>query len=573
MDAVKSLFWVLCWVQPYVLVAQGANEPDTLAQADVEGQYRTIQSQLTEAYQDPNDVALWSGEDIRSFGPGVSMTVSRDGLPSAYYQVVLPSGPVVASDLGVVDLNTLPSAGMTWTTTRHHNADRHLAMEPKPASEFHLGGNSIGSYDAWAMLRYNDEDFVQLGIKSWDLTFPYRDYLGRELTRMGNDGDQYTLGTQWTRQYGHIKWDQAVQWTSVDRGIPESTFAAYTEGARQQDERIQWLNRQSWRSNLGDWSLEQVAWRSDQFYQYPKYNLMDTNHIRGAQFNMIHRNLSGWQFKTWGRREWAQGMNKLDANQWTLGVHAETRFHRGCHDVNMALDWLQRDFQSMGYLVPKVEWKFSQKQHQLRSSVERLMRYPTMNDRFWTPGGQVDLLPELGWQVQSEWAWYRGALKSQLRVFNGYFSQGIMWVPGPFNIWRPENVYELRRMGGEMVIGGQYWTMAYRALRSVNAEGQMSPYVTPHVLRASGQMPIGKGMLRMQGLYHSATATTWSVQPTMLDPFIRLDAHWIQSWGSFKLQLSVINMLNSPYAFQLGYPMPGRHIQINLNYSIPNASS
>ena len=574
MNAVKHLLLAMGMMHGMSAWSQAALLSDTLEQVDVVSQYRSIQSQITEAYQEPADIALWSGEDLRSLGPAASMTVSRDGLPSAYFQVELPSGPVIASDLGVVDLNTLPIAGMNWATTRHDHASRHLRVQAPASSELHFGVTSIGSRDGWMMLRFNAEDFVQLGVKHWDMNFPYRDYLGRDLQRIGNDGSQYTMGTQVVRQYDHIKWRQVLQWTDVDRGIPASSNAAYTLGARQQDERVQWLSEQSWNTDKSKWSIEQTVWRSDQDYQYDLYEMLDTNGILGGQMKvqMKGSNATSAQGSVWGRHERVSGMNKLEASQWLLGASIAKGWDWKQHQVNASMQWLQRDFDGLGYLIPKVDWQLNLKSAQMKSSIERLMRYPTMNDRFWTPGGQADLLPELGWQGQSEWAWHQRQIKMQIRGFAGYFSQGIMWLPGPGNIWRPENVYELSRLGSELVWSGSNWTAAYRWIRSVNSSGQHSPYVTPHILRMSGKVPLTHGELKVQGVYHAATPTSWSSAPILLDPFTRWDAHYKVELASFKIQLSVINALNSPYAFQLGYPMPGRHYQFTINYLISHAS-
>lgn len=90
----------------------------------------------------------------------------------------------------------------------------------------------------------------------------------------------------------------------------------------------------------------------------------------------------------------------------------------------------------------------------LRGQVAATFRVPTLNDLYWLPGGNPDLLPETGYS-------YEAGLKLNLIRSNnwnsdlnlGYFSNQvenwILWVPTG-SYWSPQNVNTVHSRGAEM---------------------------------------------------------------------------------------------------------------------------
>ncbi len=87
------------------------------------------------------------------------------------------------------------------------------------------------------------------------------------------------------------------------------------------------------------------------------------------------------------------------------------------------------------------------------ANLARNYRYPTLNDRFWIPGGNPNLRPELSHSaelnVQSN-PRIKGIYSSvSLGGYYNHVNDWILWVPGTGAIWHPENARRVKAMGME----------------------------------------------------------------------------------------------------------------------------
>ncbi len=120
----------------------------------------------------------------------------------------------------------------------------------------------------------------------------------------------------------------------------------------------------------------------------------------------------------------------------------------------------------------------------LKTLVARSYRVPTLNNRYWTPGGNPDLLPEDGLSVEggAEYQFNTENLTANLEAtyYQMWVDDWIIWLPlGNGGIWSPENIRKVNAKGFEfngkatqkfgklnLTLGGNY---AYT--RSINKEG------------------------------------------------------------------------------------------------------
>jgi iron complex outermembrane receptor protein len=119
---------------------------------------------------------------------------------------------------------------------------------------------------------------------------------------------------------------------------------------------------------------------------------------------------------------------------------------------------LHQDF-SKGYKVPfcpsvslemPVTGKIS-----ASCGISRNYRVPTMNDRYWIPGGNPDLKPEssLNLEAGAHIKMHQGeAIQSKIsfNVYNLFIENLIQWVPGNSGIWSPQNVQKVWSRGVEV---------------------------------------------------------------------------------------------------------------------------
>jgi len=92
------------------------------------------------------------------------------------------------------------------------------------------------------------------------------------------------------------------------------------------------------------------------------------------------------------------------------------------------------------------------------ASAARSYRAPTLNERYWRPGGNPDLRPETGWGYEAGLR-HRAALAldlnaslsltSELTGFHQLINDWVQWLPGSTAVWSPRNLRQVRTQGLE----------------------------------------------------------------------------------------------------------------------------
>jgi len=257
---------------------------------------------------------------------------------------------------------------------------------------------------------------------------------------------------------------------------------------------------------------------------------------------------------------------------------------------------LRQDF-SEGFKIPfcpsfTIEVPVS-KQISTSFGVSRNFRVPTMNDRYWEPGGNPDLLPESSWNIQAGGAYtYHSGESIQSRIAVDIYSllidNLIQWVPGEAGIWSPENVQKVWSRGVEissktdfkMYGFNGYFRFGYNYTPSTNretspngadAQDKQLIYIPLH--KVVETFYAGKGKYYTMFSY-SLTGKRYvqSDNQKSLSAYSLLDfyagATFKTSKSGFRLQAEVKNLMNKTYQSVLYYPEPGISFSINLLISI-----
>jgi iron complex outermembrane receptor protein len=91
----------------------------------------------------------------------------------------------------------------------------------------------------------------------------------------------------------------------------------------------------------------------------------------------------------------------------------------------------------------------------IKSSINRNYRLPTLNDMFWNPGGNPELLPEDGWSEDISIKHVNKIKKISYEIsatgYNSLVNNWIIWLP-QINFWSPENVASVWSRGVEAKI-------------------------------------------------------------------------------------------------------------------------
>ncbi|MDX2002859.1 MAG: TonB-dependent receptor plug domain-containing protein [Chitinophagales bacterium] len=221
----------------------------------------------------------------------------------------------------------------------------------------------------------------------------------------------------------------------------------------------------------------------------------------------------------------------------------------------------------------------------------RNYRYPTLNDRYWAAGGNPDLKQEVSMGTEggigfSKWL-KSGKIAADITGFYLLVDNWILWQPGNFGYWSPENIRKVKSRGLEasLQFDGQKadWRWWFRSnyqfvkatvLESTNGNdlsiGNDLIYTPRHV--ASGYIRVA-----FQGWYlsynHQFTGKryTTSDNSESLQAFttgeIIVGKQFLKALKGLDIFVNVKNLWNESYQNIAWRPMPGRAYYGGIRFS------
>jgi iron complex outermembrane receptor protein len=230
--------------------------------------------------------------------------------------------------------------------------------------------------------------------------------------------------------------------------------------------------------------------------------------------------------------------------------------------------------------------------HRLKANLARNFRYPTLNDWYWQPGGNPELLPEQSWQAEAGYAYQTGNQKAkrffglEATLFHALIDNWIQWVPFE-NYTRPQNLRKVQNTGIELSQNAHYFwkgvkisgQLQYSYVRSKTLEvyglGQKAQQLA-YVPFQRGNAALGLTFKGWQVLYNQSftdryftTASNNVYMPAYTVAQISLRKKNILPLKKQALSacLSIFNLGNYPYQILPYRPEPGIHFNLQINYS------
>ena len=234
----------------------------------------------------------------------------------------------------------------------------------------------------------------------------------------------------------------------------------------------------------------------------------------------------------------------------------------------------------------------------LKASVARNYRYPTLNDRYYQPGGNPDLRPEHGFTYDGGVSFAfakegRYAVHGEATWFDSYIDDWILWIPlgGKQDFWTPKNLKKVHAYGVELKAGfDRTWNRDWQ----VGADGNFSwtPSINESEPMSKGDESIGKQLVYVPEFSASVTARlackSWrllykwcwySERFTMssndytisgyVPPYLMSDMSveklFAVPWADFSVKIAVKNLFNEEYLSVLARPMPRLNFEIFLD--------
>ncbi len=233
----------------------------------------------------------------------------------------------------------------------------------------------------------------------------------------------------------------------------------------------------------------------------------------------------------------------------------------------------------------------------IRGNIARNYHQPSLNDLYWQPGGNPDLLAEkgisteLGADYSIEWG--RFGLKAGISGYYSDIRDWIIWTPSYKGFWVPRNISRVESKGVEVDLSfdGSIGKVEFRiagnyAYTSSENYGDPIEWGDESYGKQLVYIPLHSGNLMVNVSYHGFYATyqhnSYSERYTTssndvsrrdwLYPYFMNDLMFGKLFHINKVSLAaefkIDNLFNETYHTVLYRPMPGRNYMLMLMFKI-----
>ncbi len=265
-------------------------------------------------------------------------------------------------------------------------------------------------------------------------------------------------------------------------------------------------------------------------------------------------------------------------------------------------------FLAAKYLFPKQEWKIDLNLHQgwtedydepftpslgmegptgrylmMKLSVSHNFRSPTLNERYWQPGGNPELKPEKSWNEEitlclNPEKMHLPLLKVlSVTYFHSMIDDWIRWVPDPDDpwFWSPQNVQRVRSTGMESrleltrnvgkisasLMASYSYTRSLNKNKEADTYRKQLPYVAEHMGMINARIGYSRAFMDYTQSFTGSRATVEDHSeslPAFSVGRLRLGCGWDLKVCNFDLYFRMDNVFDVDYQVIQYYPNPGR---------------
>ena len=429
---------------------------------------------------------------IKTYGPGGTSTASFRGTTASHTLVLWNGFQLNAPTLGQVDFSTIPvfladDVSLNWGsgtsnnsgglggTVNIDNSNRFgsgLLLDFKQTyGSFNTLGSfiTVGNYGKWFSFRVkayrnsSDNDFEYENLA----TIPHQ-------TMKQRNADFVDYGVMpevsFLLKKCVINVSSWNQWNK--RNLPPIMPNVFN------------VNSEEWtRDNFSRnfvsfktyWNTGSLQLKSAAFVENQRYFLLTRNPVTNDSVTFINSenhalvlhqiaNLDQQLYKSWTLKAKLQWDNEqvrsnnyegLKSRDLVSAYAALNGQPFECAELNLTARYDWTDGKPMG-LFPTATFSYQLpffKALSFTLGYSHNYRNPSLNDLYWYPGGNPDLLPENGRTVDLavKYGLQKGPFKLDLRT-GGYFSNvknWIQWMPTSYRFWVPENVSKVFARGIE----------------------------------------------------------------------------------------------------------------------------
>ena len=554
---------------------------------------------------------------VKSYGIGSMATLSIRGSGSAHTKLLWNGIDMNASTTGIADLSLYPTLFMDGVDVLYGNNSlglcagalggavnmkNNLRFVPQQRLEFNQQVGSFGQRTS--QLKYaqgNDkwQSETRIFLRNAQNDFQFRN-LGEEGFPMQNLENAALKQSGIMQTVAHRPNEKTLLsarfwYFNSDRELPPM-FTLDNINERQIDESFRLLvNGQKYIGN-GKVSWSQAWLKSSLSYEHDglaKPSIANMQSHKSVATYQIEQENSTFNFRLNVDFDQAlhQSLSKT-INRTTVGPYAQWEKRIGSRwrmTFSNRLEWIMDDAL---FMLPSASLEYQQdKEHNWTAFVKvaRNVKYPSINDLYWSFGGNENLRAELsegldlGFDRTLLW---KNGWKIQLRS-NFYLAEiedYIQWVPTQFGYWQAKNVRKVQLYGIESVIkaskafkeGRAHFFFNHTWSRSINRSNNFAldgsankqlVYVPENQVNARLNLEY-KNIVLVYKWQFVSERYTLSDNSKWLSHFqlsdISISKRWVLNKHRFLVSFSVINLLNEEYQTIVNRPMPFRNYQISL---------
>lgn len=261
------------------------------------------------------------------------------------------------------------------------------------------------------------------------------------------------------------------------------------------------------------------------------------------------------------------------------------------HSLNNYFSWsgnLRQEFYSnyvspfLFYMGFKI-YPLGKEKFYIAADGGRNFRYPTINDQYWLPGGNLDLKPESSWGGELSSKYYLEKNKWKLSFSQQLYlyrvKNQIRWLPSGEGFWMAQNIGQIVSWGYEPQVSygffpSKEWKLETQLFYHLNNSYEneqrwQSIYVPKHQVKSVMYISFKQFYIEY-GQEWSSERYTSRDNSTFLDPYMLYNLSLGKDLNFnehiLRIQFRMENLSNESYVLMAGRPMPGRAFYASVNY-------
>ena len=566
---------------------------------------------------------------IKTYGPGGVSTASFRGTTASHTLVLWNGFQLNAPTLGQVDFSTIPvfladDVSLNWGSgTSNNSGGLGGTVNIDNTNRFGDGllldlKQTYGSFNTWG-------SFLTVGNYGKKFSFRVKAYRNSS----DNDFEYENLAT-----IPHLKMKQRNA-EFVDYGVMPEMSLMLGNNVISVSSWNQWndrnlppimpnvfnVNSEEWtKDNFSRnfvsfktyWNTGSLQLKSAAFVENQRYFLLTRNPVTDDTVTFINSenhslvlhqiaNLEQQLYKSWtlkAKLQWDHEQvrsNNYEGEKQRDLVSAYTALDGepfDCAKLSLTARYDWTDDKPMG-LFPTATFSYQLPFYKAMSftlGYSHNYRNPSLNDLYWYPGGNPDLLPENGRTVDlaAKYGLQKGPFTMELRT-GIYFSNvknWIQWMPTSYRFWVPENVAKVYARGIENHVEAEFVKENWKITLSGN---YVFTVTTDESEKAFAQGTNGKQLIYIPrhhaNFFLNTQWKTWNMSYTLeitgrrstsyseqqffaydLPPYALLHVAIGKQIKKFRIELRCNNLTDTEYQNVIWRAMPGRSFEVMVGY-------